>query len=142
MMSCSRIYVDPTEVLMGRARKKRLAHDKNLWTYQLHCAITLREHTPSKTWNDFNRYLNFRNRSHNFLPTRRPCGHFCSKKIQNLVFQVGFSLGWIFKIFLSSFSQGITRSLYCKVEKDSNTLQGIRIYATNIKAILLKFQIS
>ena len=33
-------------------------------------------------------------------------------------------------------------SSYCKVENDSNTLQGIRIYSANIRAILLKFQIS
>ena len=30
----------------------------------------------------------------------------------------------------------------CKVEKDSNTFQGIYIYSTNIGAIFLKFQIS
>ena len=32
--------------------------------------------------------------------------------------------------------------VYCKVEKDSNTLKGIYIYSTNIGAIFLKFQIS
>ena len=32
--------------------------------------------------------------------------------------------------------------VYCKVEKDSNTLPGIRIYSTNMGAILLKFEMS
>ena len=31
---------------------------------------------------------------------------------------------------------------YCKDENDSSTLQGMRIYSTNIRVILLKFQIS
>ena len=31
---------------------------------------------------------------------------------------------------------------YFKVEKDSNSFQGVHIYSTNIRAILIKFQIS
>ena len=48
MMSCTRLYIEPTEALMDQARKKKLAHDENLPTGQLHCVIALREHTPSK----------------------------------------------------------------------------------------------
>ena len=47
-MSCTRLYLDPTEALMGQARKKRLAHDEKRPTHQLHGAIALQEHTPSK----------------------------------------------------------------------------------------------
>ena len=48
MMSCTRLYVEPTEALKFQARKKRLAHDENLLTRQLHGAIALREHRPLK----------------------------------------------------------------------------------------------
>ena len=47
-MSITRLYVELTDTLAGQARKKRLAHDKNLPTCQLYGAIALREHTPSK----------------------------------------------------------------------------------------------
>ena len=48
MMSCTRLYADPTEALMGQVREKRLDRDKNLPIRQLHGAIALQEHTPSK----------------------------------------------------------------------------------------------
>ena len=40
-MSRARFYVYPTEALKIQARKKRLAHDENLPTRQLHGAIAL-----------------------------------------------------------------------------------------------------
>ena len=42
MMSYTRLYVDPTEVMMGQAREKRFAHDENLPARQLHGVIALR----------------------------------------------------------------------------------------------------
>ena len=45
MMSCTRHYVEPTEDLMFQAREKRISHDENLPTHQLHAAIALQEHT-------------------------------------------------------------------------------------------------
>ena len=43
---------------------------------------------------------------------------------------------------ISLFSSSVVSVTYYKVEKDSNTLQGIRIYSTDIGAIFLKFHIS
>ena len=52
MMSCTRLYVEPTETLMGQ-------YDENLPTRQLHGAIALREHMLSKNGKWFQRLLQF-----------------------------------------------------------------------------------
>ena len=82
----------------GSSKKNRLDHHKNLPNRQLHGTIALQEHTPSKNGKFFHGYLNFPISSRSFLPTRRPCSHFCSKKnIQHLVFQF-FLLEWVLTI--------------------------------------------
>ena len=53
MMSCTRLYADLTEALMGQVREKRLDRDKNLPIRQLHGAIALQEHTPLKNGKRF-----------------------------------------------------------------------------------------
>ena len=80
MMSCTRIYVEPTEDLMDQAREKRLAHDKNLMTVHFMAPLRCGNIRPQKKENCFKDYLNFPNRSHSFLPVRRPWGHFCSEE--------------------------------------------------------------
>ena len=94
---------------MGQARENRLARDENLPTRQLHGAIMLREHTPSKTENGFNCYLNFSNRSHSFLSVGRPCGHFrCKKKTKSCILG-RFWLGRVIKKIRSRHKRGTTK---------------------------------
>ena len=72
MISCTILYVDPTETLMGQA----FAHEKNLQTGQIRGAIALQEYIPPKDRKWFQWLLKFPNRLHSFLPVRRPCINF------------------------------------------------------------------
>ena len=144
MISCTRIYVQPVQSLMGQARENRLARDENLPTRQLHGAIMLREHTPSKTENGFNCYLNFSNRSHSFLSVGRPCGHFrCKKKTKSCILG-GFLLWQVSKItsitrryiFLSFIYYLFSSFLFFRSQRESPVIL-ICNFATSVQVFRL-----
>ena len=77
MMSCTRLYVEPTESLMVQAREKRPVR---LMIVNFISTLKCGNICHQKAENGFNGYLNFPIRSHSFLPVRGPSVHFSSKK--------------------------------------------------------------